>query len=137
VVTKRARIALASVTIVLAAMAAIPAQSMAVWDQYFCGIVRAPGEVCYSSGSHSLYMSRSWYPGAPAHHVKTCTYLYNNRTTAVRGGVIDCGWSDVPNNNTGYVNFGQTSAADYNARVYNHFDTCCAHTVNGYTSTWF
>jgi hypothetical protein len=107
-----------------------------VYHQSFCGMLRAPGHGCSSSGLHSFDSSTSWYPGPPAHHVKTCTYLYNARTNQVRGGWTDCRWSDVGQGQA-LVVFGPTTQPDYYARAFNHIDTCCAHTIKGYAETTY
>lgn len=115
-----------------------PAASQAAWSQGFCGVVLAPGTpACGSNYPHSLRQSVSWYPGLGAHHVRTCTFIWNLVTSQIRGGVTDCEWSDsgAPPPAEASVGFGPTSVAQYRAYVWNHASTCCAHTINGYTST--
>jgi hypothetical protein len=128
------RLALGVLPMCILLMLVAPASSHAVWQQQFCGIVLQPWAACSSGGPHSLDRSQSWYPGAPAHHVKTCTYLYNSSTGVVRGGVKDCRWSE---NGAAYVSFGPTTGASYYAFAENHQDTCCAHTIWGWTRTTY
>jgi hypothetical protein len=129
---------LCSVLLAACILLLAPAVSHATWAQSFCGIVLAPGTpACGSNYPHSLVHSVSWYPGLSAHHVKTCTYIWNLGTNQIRGGVTDCRWSDsgAPYPAPASVAFGPTSVAQYRAWVWNHSDTCCNHTINGYTNT--
>jgi hypothetical protein len=128
------RLSLALLIACVAVMLVIPATSQAVWQQNFCGIVLNPWAACISGGPHSLDRAQSWYPGPAAHHVKTCAYLYNGSTGLIRGGIKDCKWSE---NGSGYVQFGATTGVSYYGVVENHADTCCAHTINGWTRTTY
>lgn len=131
------RIALAAVTACITAALVVPASSQAVWSQTYCGFVMNPGSgSCSSGGPHSLDRANSWYGGAAAHHVKTCTYLWNSVEGRFRGGLMPCQWSDV-GDGVARVSFGPTTAAQYYGRALNHSDTCCPHTIWGWTRTTY
>ena len=124
---------LGALGVVVGALLLFPTTSQA-WDQEWdCGVLQPGGYRCPSHGPHSLEGSLSWYPGPQAHHVRTCTYIYNMASNVIRGGVIDCEWSDGVG--YGQVNFGPTYHARYRAYVYNAEATCCPHTVKGWTYT--
>lgn len=121
---------------VLLVMLTIPSSASAYWSQFFsCGALAPGGAHCQSAGPHSLDRAQSWYPGPAAHNVRTCVYIYNHSTNQVRGGVVDCEWS----NGVGIadVAFGATTQASYRAYLYNAPQTCCAHTVDGWTKTTY
>jgi hypothetical protein len=124
---------------VFLAMLVIPSTSYG-WSQFFsCGVLAPGGAHSQSGGPPSLDRAQSWYPGPAAHHVRTCVYIWNHNATPpqVRGGVVDCEWSDGAGTRIADVPFGPTTAIQYRAFSYNAPQTCCAHTVDGWTKTTY
>jgi hypothetical protein len=100
--------------------------------QHFCGYVLNAGAGCGSSQSHWDRV-RSRYPGAQAHNVSACVYMWNNATGQIRGGPgwIFCAhsWDTNP---IGH-NYGVTGGSTYvsvNKLDYNQ----SPHTLVGWTS---
>jgi hypothetical protein len=117
-------------------MLAVPATSQA-WSQSYCGVVLQPnwGSDCASNYPHSLDRTHSWYPGAAAHHVRTCTFLWNYAENHIRGYYTACKFSDVGNGVAEAV-FDPTTNPTYRAWAYLS-TSCCPHTVNAYTATTY
>lgn len=123
------RVALIAALASAVVLGALPAPAGATFNQWYCGYVVQPTELCTGSGAHSFRYNSASYPGPPQHNVYLCSPLYNTRTQQTRGGIFPCGY-----NFTSY-DYGATSAADYVARAYIHYTYCCAHTIDGYAHT--
>lgn len=108
---------------------AAPASSSA-YGQTYCGELMWPGvSLCNSSGLHSWRWNRANYPGPPQHNILVCEYVWNAEGNRVRGNGPYCGTNNVE------TDYGATTRAVYNARVYLHPSVCCQHTVVGYART--
>ena len=126
---QRRRLSLLAAAIAALAFVVAPGTANAYFQNY-CGIVLNPGgplaNPCYSSGLHSWDRNEARYPGTPQNGAIVCEYQWNNRTSQIRGGVTHCDYGVV------WFDWGVTTQADYNARVYLSPGNCCRHTVNGH-----
>jgi hypothetical protein len=114
-----------------------PPASSAVWSQHYCGRVLQPhwGSDCTSGYPHSLDRSPSWYTGNAAHHVETCTFLWNYATNQIRGNITGCKFSDTGDGIASVI-FGATTNATYRAWAYIG-RSCCPHTIQAWTRTTY
>ena len=108
-----------------------PAPVLAYDEAHFCNYVLQPAEIC---GGNML--QRNWrqvrtrYPGAEAHNVTGCAFMYNFANNTYRAGTVFCWhtWDTHPRGK----DFGATNLNSY--KSYNQLPGGeSAHTLSGWT----
>jgi hypothetical protein len=108
-----------------------PTSASAYDEAHFCNYVLQPAEICGGNMAQRNWRQvRTRYPGAEAHNVTGCVFMYNFANSTYRAGSVFClhTWDTHPFGK----DFGPTSLNNY--KSYNQLPGGeSAHTLSGWT----